>query len=73
MWFFFVCLNKLWNDSFLQEKKKIRKKDELKKKRGFFANNIRQHKINLAFAMKLFPSSTHNLFLKIKTTTVTVW
>lgn len=55
MWFFLcVCLNKLWNDSFLQEKKKVRKKDELKKKRGFFASNIRQHKINLAFAMKSY-------------------
>lgn len=52
--FFFLCLNKLWNDSFLQEEKKSEKKWTEKKKRGFFASNIRQHKINLAFAMKSY-------------------
>lgn len=36
---------------FLREKSE--KKDELKK-RGGFASNIRQHKINLAFAMKSY-------------------
>lgn len=49
---FFLCLSKLCEMiPFLREKSE--KKDELKK-RGGFASNIRQHKINLAFAMKSY-------------------